>query len=288
MTNLYWLRIAIHICGGRKQLAKLCGFDPGRITEWLNETRKISLKNAIKIEYATQGKVTRDQLISESDKKFKNKLKTEVALIHGCKPRITFKEQVELGLAHEFTLGSRKGVRTDLLPGENFPEVSINSNRLLGEKSILQGRTEEIAAEIAGFGNYKTYQQSKKIIKDGIPELIKAVEEGLPILRAFKIFRFAPEKQRYFLGLERSVMIHELHEACLQNSSNKWVKISNPGGFGKNDVEKNEARDYESVAAWALLSFGASGIVKNKRNPAREEEKKLESIFKSLYLNIAF
>lgn len=142
MTNLYWLRIAIHICCGRRQLAELCGLDPGRITEWLNETRKISLKNAMKIEYATQGKVTRDQLVSELDKKFKNKLRTEVDIIQSNKPPITFKERVELGLANEVTLGSRKGVRTDLLLGENVPKVSVKWDTLLDKKSILQGRTE--------------------------------------------------------------------------------------------------------------------------------------------------
>ena len=278
MTNLYWLRISIRICGGRKQLAELCCFDPGRITEWLNETRKISLKNAIKIEYATHGKVTRDRLVSESDKKFKNKLKTEVEIIQRSKPPVTFKERVELGLANEATIGSRKGVRTDLLLGENFPKVYFNSDPSLGKKSILQGRTEQIAAEIAGFSNYKTYQQAKKIVKEGTPELIKAVEEGLPILRAFKICGFPPEKQRYFLGLDRSVMIQELYEACLQNARNKWVKICSPGACTKNDAETNEADAYEPLAAWALLSFGTSGIFKKKRKNHPEEERKLENV----------
>lgn len=271
MTNLYWLRIAIRICCGRKQLAELCGLDPGRITEWLNETRKISLKNAMKIEYATGGKVTRDQLVSELDKKFKNKLKSEVDIIQRNKPPITFKERVELGLANEATLGSRKGVRTDLLLGENFPKVLANFDHLSDNKPILQGRTEQIAAEIAGFCNYKTYQQAKKIVKDGVPELIKAVDEGLPILRAFKICGFTLEKQRYFLSLDRSVMIQELHEACLQKSSNKWAKISNSDGRRKNDIE-DEPNDYDSVAAWALMSFGTSGVFKKKRKIISEEE----------------
>jgi hypothetical protein len=77
-------------------------------------------------------------------------------------------------------------VRSDLLFAENFPKAPISSDHLL-DKKFIQGRTEQIAAEIAGFGNYRTYQQAKKIVKKGIPELIKAVEEGLLILKTFKI-----------------------------------------------------------------------------------------------------
>ena len=73
-------------------------------------------------------------------------------------------------------------------------------------------------------------------------------------------------------------MIQELHEACLQNAPNKWVSLSNPDGYRKNDAEKKEPDDYEPVAAWALLSFGTSGIFKNKKENPVEEEKNLENL----------
>ena len=37
MKNLYWLRIAIRICGNRGKLAERAHIKEGRITEWLNE-----------------------------------------------------------------------------------------------------------------------------------------------------------------------------------------------------------------------------------------------------------
>lgn len=95
----------------------------------------------------------------------------------------------------------------------------------------------------------------------------------LPVLRAFKICGFLPEKQRYFLSLDRLTMIQKLHEACLQNSPNKWAKICNTNGLKKNYAEKNDESDYRSTAAWALLSFGTSGIFKKKRS---EEEEKVK------------
>ena len=56
----------------------------------------------------------------------------------------TVSERVEIGKALEGELGDRQGQRTDRQRGENFPEVP-------------EGRTRDIAAKAAGFGNGKTY-----------------------------------------------------------------------------------------------------------------------------------
>lgn len=278
MNNLYFLRVAIKICGGRRQLAASAGFKEDRISEWLNETRKISLKNAIKIEEATHGQVTRAQLVSDTDKKFKHKLKTEVQIIQQSRPPLTFKDRVALGLAHEAVLGCRKGVRSDLLLRENFPEVPGNSNHFSSEKPILQGRTEEIAADLAGFSNYKTYQQAKKIVKNGISELSEAVDRGLPIFRAFRMSEFSPEKQHYFLSLDESTMIQALNEAVAQRGADKWKQISN----GSNVHAENNG---EAVAAWALVSFNATLFQNKNTKRMRDKEKPIgeeESIFQKV------
>src|SRR5262245_26577719 len=68
-------------------------------------------------------------------------------------------ERVEIGKKIEAWLGNRSGQRTDLQPRENFPEVKGK-------------RTNDIAAERAGFGNRRTYEQAKKVAEQGASELI--------------------------------------------------------------------------------------------------------------------
>ena len=175
--------------------------------------------------------MTRDQLVSDRDKAYIATLKAEVEILKRSQPPLSFIQQVELGLAHEAALGCRKGARTDLSLRENFPEVIINFDDILDKKLVLRGRTEEIAVKLVGLGNYKiyfdnykTYQQAKKIVKNGVPELPEAVNKGLSIFRAFKISEFPPEKQRYFLSLSEPLMIKVLNEAIAQGGADKWSK----------------------------------------------------------------
>ena len=49
--------------------------------------------------------------------------------------------------------------------GENFNELP-------------QGRTAEIAAGKAGFGNENTYRQAKTVVQNASPELVEAMDNG--------------------------------------------------------------------------------------------------------------
>ena len=177
MTNIYFLWVAIKFCRGRKRLSELTGIDVDRISEWLSESRSITLKNAIKIEKATNWGVTRDQLVSDRDKEFIATLKAEVEILKRSQPPLTVIQQVELGLAHEAALGYRKGARTDLQLSKNFNEVEGKNKKIVSEKASLRGRTEKDAAKLANFGNFVTYHQAKKVVKNGIPELVAAVNQ---------------------------------------------------------------------------------------------------------------
>jgi 16S rRNA G966 N2-methylase RsmD len=78
----------------------------------------------------------------------------------------TVSERVAIGRAVEEELGERRGNPNfkSAIP-ENFPE-------------FVGRETRELAAERAGFGNPKTYQQAKVVIESGAPELVDAVDKG--------------------------------------------------------------------------------------------------------------
>lgn len=78
----------------------------------------------------------------------------------------TASERVAIGLALEEELGNRRGQRTDIEPVEIFPQVDP------GQK------TRDVAAKSAGFGNGKTYEQAKRVVSEGAPEVVKALDEG--------------------------------------------------------------------------------------------------------------
>lgn len=87
----------------------------------------------------------------------------------------TVSERVAIGRAVEATLGQRQGQRTDLA-SENQPEWLGELRRNLDE--VPQGRTDEIAAKKAGFGNKDTYRQAKTVVEHAAPELVAAMEKG--------------------------------------------------------------------------------------------------------------
>jgi N6-adenosine-specific RNA methylase IME4/ParB-like chromosome segregation protein Spo0J len=94
-------------------------------------------------------------------------------------------ERVEIGKRVEEVIGKRQGERTDLGLRENFPEVETGK------------RTAEIAAEKAGFGNYKTYEQAKQVVAKGTPALIRAMDSGaVAISAAAKLAKEPPEFQK--------------------------------------------------------------------------------------------
>jgi N6-adenosine-specific RNA methylase IME4 len=78
-------------------------------------------------------------------------------------------ERVAIGAAIEAEIGNRRGRRTDLAPGllsENFPEVRPGK------------KTSEVAAERAGFGNEKTYRDTKLVVEKATPALVAAMDDG--------------------------------------------------------------------------------------------------------------
>lgn len=276
-TNLHWLRVAIHMCGGRRSLAEQCGIKVGRITEWLNETRGITLENAIKIEYAVNSKVNRFQLVSSVDTKIKKQLINEFESLQNRNPTLTFLEKVALGLAHEAALGCRKGARTDLKPSKNFYDVALNDEKKITEISTLRGRTEKLAAKLAGFGNFITYHQAKKIVKHGSSQLIDAVEKGLPISRAVRICEHDFKKQQYFLTLDRSLMLKSLDESEQEKKFNTLKKTNSSNTLTEENSNKKNILYHIPTAAWALICFSNLFQNKLKQEPSKDQTQDIKT-----------
>ena len=74
----------------------------------------------------------------------------------------TVSEKVAIAKAIEEEIGNRQGSRTDLELVEKFPQV----------------KTRDLVAERSGFGNSRTYQQAKKVIEEGIPDIIEKMDSG--------------------------------------------------------------------------------------------------------------
>lgn len=79
----------------------------------------------------------------------------------------TVSERVEIGKALEQVLEERIGSNQHSRKGkevENFPPPT--------------GKTRDLAAKQAGFGNGKTYQQAKKVVEHADPALVTAMDQG--------------------------------------------------------------------------------------------------------------
>ncbi len=91
-------------------------------------------------------------------------------------------ERVEVGLFIEKELGNRRGKRTDLELPQNSAEVKTGDE------------TRRLATKVAGFGSHFTYSQAKEVIKHGLPELIKAMDDGLLAVSKAKQIASLPEE----------------------------------------------------------------------------------------------
>ena len=123
----------------------------------------------------------------------------------------TVSERVAIGKALEEQVGNRQGQRTDL-------ELVQNSAQVAGEK------TRELAAKQAGFGSHYTYDQAKKVVETGAPELVDAMDRGdVSVSAAAQLLSLDAEQQAEIVELpadERKAAIkaHVAHNS----GNNEW------------------------------------------------------------------
>jgi len=163
-------------------------------------------------------------------------------------------ERVAIGKAIEAEIGKRQGQRTDLGLPENLPEVQPGAE------------TRELAAEKAGFGNARTYQQAKKVTEAGTPELVAAMDAGeISIDAAAVIAQEPPNAQREIVQMPAAVrrqIVRQLREATDLPSTAEARRIARDTGMlvadrtgryrsGLSDKERKALKeDLDSI--WAV------------------------------------
>lgn len=110
-------------------------------------------------------------------------------------------ERVAIAKAIERTVGNRQGQRTDKQPVGKIPQVEPGK------------KTREAAAEKAGFGNDKTYRQAAKVVQNGTPKLIQAMDEGKVSISAASILADADaDEQEAVLELDEKAILQAAKE----------------------------------------------------------------------------
>lgn len=110
-------------------------------------------------------------------------------------------ERVAIAKAIERQIGKRQGQRTDRQPVGKIPQVQPGK------------KTRETAAERAGFGNDKTYRQAAKVVQNGTPKLIHAMDEGKVSISAASILADADsDEQEAILELDEKAILQAAKE----------------------------------------------------------------------------
>ena len=125
-------------------------------------------------------------------------------------------EYAENEMRKDFTVSERIAIAAALekqLPNRNgVPKARQKIDRLRGE------RTDDYVAEKAGFGNHETYRQAAKVVENGTPTLIQAMDEGRVSIYAAAILVDAdPDEQEAVLELDEKAILRAAKEIRERN-----------------------------------------------------------------------
>jgi len=125
-------------------------------------------------------------------------------------------ERVAIAEAVQAALPERRGPANM----ENFPE--------------LKGRTSrDIAAEKAGLGSGRTYEEAKKVVEHGAPELVAAMDSGVVSISAAAVIAAKPRKQQTNIvslpADERRKAVRELRGSQKAAKSDLQAQPNAPG-----------------------------------------------------------
>ncbi|MGI9274168.1 MAG: ParB/RepB/Spo0J family partition protein, partial [Endozoicomonas sp.] len=90
---------------------------------------------------------------------------------------IVLGEYAENEVRKDFTISERVSIKktvAEKLKGRNHRPKKSSQNF----DDLPKGRTDELSAKVAGFGNRQTARQAETVVDQGTPELVKAMDDG--------------------------------------------------------------------------------------------------------------
>lgn len=121
----------------------------------------------------------------------------------------THSERVAIGEAIEAELGDRRLAtlkQNAPVEVENFPPRE-------------EGKTRDLAAKAAGFGNGKTYEQAKKVTNEAAPELVQAMDEGRASVSAAASLLSLPKEEQAVIAAGDKKSIQRASKGAKARSS---------------------------------------------------------------------
>lgn len=110
-------------------------------------------------------------------------------------------ERVAIAKAVERLVGNRRGQRTDKERVQKIAQVDAGK------------KTRDEAAEKAGFGNHETYRQASKVVNNGTPRLVLAMDQGKVSISAAALLADAdPDEQDQILDLDEKAILKAAKE----------------------------------------------------------------------------
>lgn len=134
------------------------------------------------------------------------KKKTILARIVNVRSIVTG-EYAENEIRNDFTPSERVAIATAI--EKQMPERRGKRQNLDG----FNGRTDDIAAKRAGFGNRQTYRQAMKVVDNGTVKLIQAMDDGRVSISAASILLDADaEEQEAIVELDEKAILQAAKE----------------------------------------------------------------------------
>ncbi|WP_313609333.1 ParB/RepB/Spo0J family partition protein [Rhizobium sp.] len=155
-------------------------------------------------------------------------------------------ERLAIAEAVEREVGKRQGSRTDVI------SFTDRKKELLGVRpQVKDGElTRDFAAKAAGFTSEKQRRRTEKIVKDGAPILVEAVDKGdVAITRAADIANLTKPEQIVSLAGEKADReVREEAEAALLHEVAQH-KLYHPANAYTDYIEKHKKRPDRETAA---------------------------------------
>jgi ParB family chromosome partitioning protein len=170
-------------------------------------------------------------------------------------------ERVAIARAIERQIGNRRGQRVQLIA------------------QVERGRkTRDAAAARAGFGNHETYRQAAKVVANGTPRLIQAMDRGRVSISAASILADADaDEQDRILDLDEKAILQAAqeirrrradgitgHEQPYRGDTNDWLTPKYIlDALGKFDLDPCAALDRPWTTAKRHLTVKDDGLKKS-------------------------